>query len=331
MEKQRSNTGLWQDAAAQKRWLRRFFLLAAVLLLPAVILAFYARPSADDYVYAARTHAVVQQYGLDLPRLLAAAWDTNVYYFHNWQGLYVSGFVLALQPAIFGNAWYGLTLLCVLAPLLACLYGAARLTVRALAPQQKYLPAALAVLLLYAFVQGMPAPVEGLYWFNGAMNYQPYFALAVLHAALAFVLALPGASRLTRAALAAAGAVSAYKSQYYMMYSLNRQVFETSMLEIIAEPSPESEAQERRDEEYRQKVLDNFFEYGRLKSIPAQRKKERIVLERIAEAFEFDELYTEREVNLKIAEFHDDFCTIRRDMVGEGLFARDKGLYTRLR
>ena len=131
--------------------------------------------------------------------------------------------------------------------------------------------------------------------------------------------------------LAAAGAVSAYKSQYYMMYTLNRQVFETSMLEIIAEPSPESEAQERRDEEYRQKVLDNFFEYGRLKSIPAQRKKERIVLERIAEAFEFDELYTEREVNLKIAEFHDDFCTIRRDMVGEGLFARDKGLYTRLR
>ena len=55
------------------------------------------------------------------------------------------------------------------------------------------------------------------------------------------------------------------------------------------------------------------------------------MLERIAEAFEFDELYTEREVNLKIAEFHDDFCTIRRDMVGEGLFARDKGLYTRLR
>ena len=87
MKKQPSCTGLWQDAAAQKRWLRRFFLLAAVLLLPAVILAFYARPSADDYVYAARTHAVVQQYGLDLPRLLAAAWDTNVYYFHNWQGL----------------------------------------------------------------------------------------------------------------------------------------------------------------------------------------------------------------------------------------------------
>ena len=96
----------WHDAVSQKRWLRRLILFIVVLLLPAIILAFYARPSADDYVYAARTHAVVQQYGADWLRLLAAAWDTTVYFFQNWQGLYVSGFVLALQPAIFGNQWY---------------------------------------------------------------------------------------------------------------------------------------------------------------------------------------------------------------------------------
>lgn len=178
----------WHDAAAQKRWLRRFALLIALLLLPALAVAFYARPSADDYIYAARTHAVVQQYGLDLPRLLAAAAETNQYFFENWQGLYVSGFLLAFQPAIFGNAWYGVTLLCVLIPLFFCLYGTARMVVRRLEPAQKRLPWALALLLLFAFVQGMPAPVEGLYWFNGAMNYQPYFALAVLNAGLVFSL-----------------------------------------------------------------------------------------------------------------------------------------------
>ena len=70
----------WHDAAAQKRWLRRFALLTGVLLLPVLVLAVFARPSADDFIYAARTHAVVQQYGLDLARLLRAAWDTNVYY-----------------------------------------------------------------------------------------------------------------------------------------------------------------------------------------------------------------------------------------------------------
>ena len=55
----------WHDAAAQKRWLRRFALLTGVLLLPVLVLAVFARPSADDFIYAARTHAVVQQYGLD--------------------------------------------------------------------------------------------------------------------------------------------------------------------------------------------------------------------------------------------------------------------------
>ena len=88
----------WHDAAAQKRWLRRFALLTGVLLLPVLVLAVFARPSADDFIYAARTHSVVQQYGLDLPRLLRAAWDTNVYYYENWQGLYVSGFTLRFSP-----------------------------------------------------------------------------------------------------------------------------------------------------------------------------------------------------------------------------------------
>ena len=131
--------------------------------------------------------------------------------------------------------------------------------------------------------------------------------------------------------LADAGAVTSYKSQYYMMYSLNKDVFETSMLEIIREKSDEAEIQAQRDAEYRKKVIDAFFEYGKLKSIPSQRKKERIVLEVIADAFEYDRIYTEREVNIIIADFFDDFCTIRRDMISENLLDRDAGKYWRIR
>ena len=123
--------------------------------------------------------------------------------------------------------------------------------------------------------------------------------------------------------LADAGAVTSYKSQYYMMYSLKKEIFETSISEILQEKSDEAEAQARRDAQYRQKVLNAFFEYGKLKSIPAQHKKERIVLEVIVQAFEFDRIYSEREVNIIIADYHDDFCTIRRDMIGERLLARD--------
>ena len=131
--------------------------------------------------------------------------------------------------------------------------------------------------------------------------------------------------------LADAGAVTSYKNQYYMMYSLNRKVFEVSILKILEEESDEAEIQANRDAEYRKKVINAFFEYGKLKAIPSQRKKERIVLEVIADAFEYDRIYSEREVNIIIADFHDDFCTIRRDMVAENLLDRDSGGYWRTR
>lgn len=131
--------------------------------------------------------------------------------------------------------------------------------------------------------------------------------------------------------LSEVGAVTSYKSQYYAMYSLKREVFTTSILEILTEKTDEAELRAQRDAEYRQKVINTFFEYGKLKAIPAQRKKERIVLEVIAEAFAYDRIYTEREVNLIIADFHDDFCTIRRDMIGEGLLDRNAEGYWRIR
>ncbi len=130
--------------------------------------------------------------------------------------------------------------------------------------------------------------------------------------------------------LTEAGLVTSYKSQYYMMYSLCRELLETTMLEIVSEKSDEAELQAERDEKYRQKVIDSFFEYGRLKAIPTQRKKERIVLEKIAEAFEFGQLYSEREVNEIIMRFHDDYCTIRRDMIGEKLLSRNAGEYRKI-
>ena len=124
-----------------------------------------------------------------------------------------------------------------------------------------------------------------------------------------------------------AGAVKSRREQYYTIYSINDDVFNVSILDILREKSEEKDLQAERDEAYRKKVIDSFFEYGKLKSIPTQRKKERIVLEEIAKAFEADRSYTEREVNIIIADYHDDFCTLRRDMVAEKLLIRDKNQY----
>lgn len=131
--------------------------------------------------------------------------------------------------------------------------------------------------------------------------------------------------------LADAGAVTSYKSQYYMMYSLKKEIFETRILDILRERSDEDAVQAQRDADYRKRVIDTFFEYGKLKAIPAQRKKERIILDEIVKAFAFDRVYSEREVNILLADYYDDFCTLRRDMISEKLLARDAGGYWRVK
>lgn len=130
--------------------------------------------------------------------------------------------------------------------------------------------------------------------------------------------------------LSEAGLVHSYKTQYYTMYSICQNVLETSILELIREKSDDAALQEERELQYRKRVVDAFFEYGKLKSIPAQRKKERIILEVIVQAFEFEKKYTEREVNIIIADFYDDFCTLRRDMISERLLDRAGNIYWRI-
>lgn len=124
-----------------------------------------------------------------------------------------------------------------------------------------------------------------------------------------------------------AGIVNASKDQYYMMYSINESLLISRVIDIIKAESSEQEEVDLREQQYRKKVLESFFEYGKLKSIPVQRKKELIVLEEIAKSFESGKQYTEREVNIIIADFHDDFCTIRRDMISFKILAREGSNY----
>ena len=127
-----------------------------------------------------------------------------------------------------------------------------------------------------------------------------------------------------------ANAVTSYKEQYYTIYTLKKEVFMTSIIDIIKEESDEAREQQEREEAYRQKVITSFFEYGKLKTIPAQRKKKLIILEEIAKNFEPDRTYTEQEVNETIQRYHEDYCTLRRDMISEKMMKREGTNYQRI-
>ncbi len=78
------------------------------------------------------------------------------------------------------------------------------------------------------------------------------------------------------------------------------------------------------------KVLGDFFVNGRLKTIPAQRKKKEIVVRYLAQQFDFGRTYTEQEVNFKLLDYHEDYATLRREMVDGKLMRRENGIYQRL-
>ncbi|MCR4425763.1 MAG: metalloregulator ArsR/SmtB family transcription factor [Firmicutes bacterium] len=76
-----------------------------------------------------------------------------------------------------------------------------------------------------------------------------------------------------------------------------------------------------------EKVWNDFTENGKLKSYPAQRKKRLYILERLSGLFSPGVKYPEREVNAILSQYHPDYATLRREMIMNGLMARDKGFY----
>jgi hypothetical protein len=72
------------------------------------------------------------------------------------------------------------------------------------------------------------------------------------------------------------------------------------------------------------KVLKNFLNAdGSLKQIPPQGSKLLIILNFIVDAFAFDTIYTEKEVNTILRRFHLDTAALRRYLVDSGLMARE--------
>lgn len=122
--------------------------------------------------------------------------------------------------------------------------------------------------------------------------------------------------------LEAAGVVRSSRSQFYIIYSLNKDIFGKTLFEIISKETPDNT-----DEKYKKEVISHFFKYGKLTQLPMQRKKREIVLAEIAKSFENGKKYSEKEVNEIIHNFHEDHCTVRREMIACGIMAREKETY----
>ncbi|MBN2008581.1 metalloregulator ArsR/SmtB family transcription factor [candidate division KSB1 bacterium] len=121
--------------------------------------------------------------------------------------------------------------------------------------------------------------------------------------------------------------VTRTKRQYYVIYSINHEIFDLPLSTLLNVAETEQQIQSRRIEQSQQKVIDTFFTDGRLQKLPTQQKKRRIVLAYILGKIDDNHRYSEQELTEIIHQYYDDHCSIRREMIDFGWLQREHGVY----
>lgn len=158
---------------------------AAVLLLifllsviPLCLIAPYSAPSADDFFYLRQTLPVWEETG-SVAAVLQAAFEQTVQRFFEWQGNFSFIFLTFLQPASFGESYYGLTAVFILAALILGEWYFLKVLLKDCMNASENTRRIVSFLLLFLTVQYMYEPVEGLYWHPGAISYTFFYGLGL--------------------------------------------------------------------------------------------------------------------------------------------------------
>ncbi|MBF0545633.1 MAG: metalloregulator ArsR/SmtB family transcription factor [Candidatus Riflebacteria bacterium] len=127
--------------------------------------------------------------------------------------------------------------------------------------------------------------------------------------------------------LKSARLVEKEKEQYYTIFRVEKEILKLPLIKFLEFENPAKDAQQEREVKIRQQVLKSFFVDGSLLRIPVQHKKLQIILEELATKFRYGIQYSETEVNEILTKFNEDYCTLRRMLVGEGFMGRARGTY----
>jgi len=125
-----------------------------------------------------------------------------------------------------------------------------------------------------------------------------------------------------------AGLVEARPQSYYNVYQLKQDTLEKMAQHLLSQETLPTMAADVDLNGYDRKVLRGFLlPNGKLKSIPAQRKKRDAVLRHILKSFEADKHYQESEVNAILEGFHEDVATLRRELIASKMLEREQSEY----
>ena len=117
-----------------------------------------------------------------------------------------------------------------------------------------------------------------------------------------------------------AGLVRSEKIQYYKSFSLTADALERKLIDLIGDGDEDGRVFEK-------EVEKEFFSGGRLKKLPVQKMKRQIVLSKIARKLTKKGGYFERELNIELAEYYEDFTLLKRELIAFGLIEKRDDRY----
>lgn len=127
------------------------------------------------------------------------------------------------------------------------------------------------------------------------------------------------------AKLAELGLVSARAEGYYNIYHLETDVLEEMSRRLLAKETLPEVAKDLDRKAYDRAVLKDYLaEDGTIAQLPTNHRKLDVILQYIADKFEFDRVYTEKEVNAVIGALNPDISGLRRDLISVGLMDRER-------
>ena len=153
-----------------------FLIGIAASILPLLAISRYNVPAADDYSFSCETyHAVQQGEGISGVIKGAAEKTKNVYF--SWQGTFSAIFFMALQPAIWGFEHYSITAYMMLISLLFSIFFFCIRIFSGVFNIQKKLSGIIATIISFAWIQFLPSPNQGIFWYNSSVYYTFTFAV----------------------------------------------------------------------------------------------------------------------------------------------------------
>ena len=125
-----------------------------------------------------------------------------------------------------------------------------------------------------------------------------------------------------------AGLLKEERDSPYTFYTVELSTLQRGMRQVTDEKRVQRFGARAGLPEDKRKVLRNFFDGSRLVQIPAQRRKQEIVLEEILRRLPRRNVYDERQLSRWLKAIHEDYAALRRGFIDGRYMERSRGQYT---